>query len=84
MEMSTNTSAHKWLRKVIQEFEGVDNLSKLTRIPKRNFYFWLTREIKEGEDLIRKLEYAIILQNHSKFKSLKLKLMPSSKYLKNN
>lgn len=79
MKKSNNTIAHKWLRKVIQEHGGIRELALITRIPKPNFYYWLNLKIAEGTDLVRKLEYAIILQKHSKFKSLKIKLMPSSK-----
>lgn len=82
MEKSTNTTAHKWLRKVIQEHRSSYNLSAKTGIPINNFYYWLKKEIKEGEDLIDNLAYVIAIQNVSKFKSLHLKLNPSLKKLK--
>lgn len=82
MEKSTNTTAHKWLRKVIQEHGSSYHLSAKTGIPVNNFYYWLKKEIEEGEDLIDKVDYVITLKNTSKFRSLHLKLKPSLKKLK--
>lgn len=80
--LSTNTTAHKWLRKVIQEHGNANRLSIKTNIPVNNFYFWEKKKIKEGADLIDNIEYITRLQNVSKFKSLSIKLMPSLKNLK--
>ena len=82
MEKTTNTSAHKWLAKVIQEFGDASTLAKITGIPVNNFYYWRELKIKEGEDLIKKKQYVDILQIHSKFKTLAEKLMPSIKKIK--
>lgn len=82
METTTNTVAHKWLRKVIHEFGGIKRLSLITGIPGSNFYYWNSKKIKEGEDLLERKQHADILQAHSNFKSLDIKLMPSIKKIK--
>lgn len=81
MTRTANTTAHKWLRKVIQEFGDIRELAVLTRIPKPNFYYWLNKKTQEGEDLINDLRYVELLQKYSRYKSLKRKLMPSSRYI---